>query len=342
MSQGAKACIIGVMNVSQLGEFGLIRLLDGMVHRHGSRPADLLIDVGDDAAAWRTKDEIVLATTDTLVENVHFLRRESTWQDVGWKAIAVNLSDIAAMGGIPTYALVTLGLPKDTPVVAVEQLYEGMLEIAKAHDVAIVGGDVVGAPIVVVTVTLMGRLPAGRRPLRRSTAQPGELVAVTGYLGASAAALQVLANPTGFDQATIAQVKDAHLRPRPRVREGQRLIDCGVRTAIDLSDGLLSDLTHVCEQSHLGARVWVERVPIHPLVAQALGTQAIKMALTGGEDYELLFTAPSAVMEVAARGVEALVSVVGEMVSGPPQVTLLDRAGNVIEWQDGGWDHLRD
>ena len=329
------------MNVSQLGEFGLIQLLDKLIHRHGPGPADLLIDIGDDAAAWRTKDEVALATTDTLVENVHFLRRKSTWQDVGWKALAVNLSDIAAMGGIPTYALVTLGLPKDTQVATVEQLYEGMLEIAKAHNVAIVGGDIVGAPIVVVTVALMGRVPIGRPILRRSTAQPGDLVAVTGYLGSSAAGLRIPQDPSDSDQATITLIRNAHLRPQPRVHEGQRLVECGVRTAIDLSDGLLSDLTHICEQSHLGARVWADRVPVHPLVAQALGTQATRMALAGGEDYELLFTAPSAVMEATIKGLGIPVTVVGEMVAGPPQVTLLDSAGKIIEWQDGGWDHFR-
>jgi len=142
------------MKVSDLGEFGLIELLAKIATKSRSKP--LLVDIGDDAAAWHSEAGVQLATTDALIQDVHFALSTTTWRELGWKALAVNLSDIAAMGGVPQYALVSLGLPGDTEVEHMTQLYEGMAELARLFDVGIVGGDVVAAPLVVLNLTVVG------------------------------------------------------------------------------------------------------------------------------------------------------------------------------------------
>ena len=166
------------MQIQQLGEFGVIDLLTSMVVQQRSGPnhgADfsfkLMVDNGDDTTAWQTGKATELFTTDTVVEGVHFTRETTPWRDLGWKCIASNVSDIAAMGGLPMYALITLGLPPETEVSDLEQLYEGMLEIGNKHGVAIVGGDMVRSPVVFITVGLTG-IHSGQ-PMLRSTGRPG-------------------------------------------------------------------------------------------------------------------------------------------------------------------------
>ncbi len=183
------------MKVSELGEFGLIDLLAKMA---GGGDERLLIGIGDDAAAWRGDDSIQLASVDSFIEGVHFTPETTPWQDVGWKALAINLSDIAAMGGIPRYALVSLSLPNDTEVEDVAALYNGMLKLAKQYGVSIIGGDISRAPMVAISITILGSSPA-QKILTRSSARPGETVAVTGKLGAAAAGMELLKSQRRLD-----------------------------------------------------------------------------------------------------------------------------------------------
>ena len=183
------------MKVSELGEFGLIDLLAKMISssQNNQLPPHqkLIIGIGDDAAAWHGDTSIQLATVDSLIQDVHFSLSTTTWKELGWKSLAVNLSDIAAMGGVPTYALVALALPGDTEVEDVTALYEGMLELANQSQVAIVGGNTCQAPEVSITITVLGS-SRSKNILRRSTARPGDNIAVTGYLGSAAAGLEML------------------------------------------------------------------------------------------------------------------------------------------------------
>jgi thiamine-monophosphate kinase len=177
-------------SVGELGEFGLIERLAAVVG--AEVPADLILGIGDDAAAWWVGEQVLLATTDTLVEGVHFLPEFAPWVDVGWKALAVNVSDIAAMGGEPLFALVTLALPPGSEVAFAEELYGGLMECAREYGVTVAGGDVVRAPQVSVTVALIGRAQMREgEPLlmRRDGAKAGDVIAVTGTLGDSAAGL---------------------------------------------------------------------------------------------------------------------------------------------------------
>jgi thiamine-monophosphate kinase len=326
------------MKVRQLGEFGLIELIAktvGKAKRH-----DLVVGIGDDTAAWRTDKSIQLGTTDILIEDVHFTLDIATWRELGWKALAVNISDIAAMGGTPSFAMVSLGLPEETEVDNVVELYRGMKQIASKFDVDIVGGNISRAPVVIIDVSLIGK--ASGPLLTRSAAAPGDQIAVIGYLGLSAAGLKILKSKCKLDSKTTAFFREAHLRPRPRVAEGQVLVQHGVRAAIDLSDGLLGDLTHICKASRVGARVWMNKLPIHPLLKSAFKKESLRLALSGGEDYELLFTARSEVIAKLTKIMSSPMTVIGEIVDDKQgQVTLLDARGREIKWDETGWDHFK-
>ncbi|MBT9159813.1 MAG: Thiamine-monophosphate kinase [Dehalococcoidia bacterium] len=331
------------MKVCELGEFGLIEILAQIADEAGagcrSRP-DLIIGIGDDAAAWRGKCSVQIGTTDILVQDVHFTLETTTWRDLGWKALAVNISDIAAMGGLPAYAMISLGLPSDTEVEGITQLYTGMAEIARQFDVAIVGGDISEAPLLIISPSVIGRVEKDKM-LIRSGAVPGDQIAVTGYLGSSAGGLRVMKQKPELDPIIASALSEAHLRPWPRVAEGQLLGENGVKAAIDISDGLIADLTHICRASGVEARVRLPDIPIHPAVKAAFGEDAITLALSGGEDYELLFTAPGGVMEKVKQSLSIPVTVIGEITGGKPgKVTLLDETGREVEWKKRGWEHF--
>jgi thiamine-monophosphate kinase len=267
----------------------------------------VLVGIGDDCAVLETTPGTrLVAKTDLLIEDVHFRRRYAEPADVGWKALAVNISDIASKGARSRWALVALACPARTTPDEVDAFYEGMLALAREHGVAVVGGDTSSSPGGwFVNVTLLGE---ASRVLLRSTARPGDVAAVTGTLGRSAAGLAVLERdqaPADVDADTLAEMTAAHLRPRPRVAEGRWLGGAdGVTAMMDLSDGLAIDLPRLCAESGLGATVEVDALPIAAgtrRIAAALGRDALAWATGGGEDYELLVAcAPEAFSQVAA------------------------------------------
>jgi thiamine-monophosphate kinase len=323
------------VKVSELGEFGLIDLLAKMA---GGGDKRLLIGIGDDAAAWQGDDSIQLASVDSFVEGVHFTPETTPWQEVGWKALAVNLSDIAAMGGIPRYALVALSLPDDSEVEDVAALYSGMLKLAKQYGVTIVGGDISRAPLVAIAITILGSSPT-QKILTRSSAQAGDIVAVTGQLGAAAAGLEVLKGQRRLDPEADTRLKNAFLHPTPRIAEGLLLVEQRVKTAIDISDGLVADLNQICKASQVGARLEVERVPVEPAVKTAFSERALELALSGGEDYELLFTASAEIVDKVKKAASCPVTAIGEITAGKG-VTLVDKEGNPFKLAKAGWEHF--
>lgn len=345
------------MKAAELGEFGLIAHLAEVIARAEGAPspvpgtgpargtsAQLLLGIGDDAAVWRLGDALELATTDTLVAGVHFLVEGADWRDLGWKALAVNLSDIAAMGGIPHFALITLGLPPDCELEPLTELYEGLATAARTYGTRLVGGDIVGSPVLFVTVALHGIASGTAYPegvLRRAAARPDDLIAVTGWLGSSAAGLQTLSSNLRLPAGALALFRKAHARPQPRVAEGQLLWREGVRCAMDISDGLLADLSKLCAASGVAARIEQDRVSVDPALRRHFPDTWRSLALSGGEDYELLFTAsPDAVARVQQRAAVP-VTVIGSIEQGEPgTVILVDAAGEPVPWHHGGWDHL--
>jgi thiamine-monophosphate kinase len=329
------------MKVSELGEYGLIELIAEIVGQ--SEGQSVLIGIGDDAACWRTEASKQLATSDSLIQDVHFTLGTTTWRELGWKALAVNLSDIAAMGGCPQYVLVSLGLPGDTEVASVAELYGGMAELARLFDVSIVGGDSVESPVVILNLAVLGKAQKNQTVLTRSAAAPGDRIAVTGYLGASAAGLAMLGRSLDFyekDEKAASMLREAQLKPYPRVTEGQVLASHGVRAAIDLSDGLVSDLGKLCKASGVGARLFAAQIPLHPMVRSASGDDSINLALSGGEDYELLFTAQVEVIDKIRGALPCPVTVIGEIVAEPKMVKVIDKHGNEITLEKEGWEHF--
>ena len=326
------------MNVSELGEFPLIARLAAIAG--GEPPADLIAGIGDDAAAWRVGDAVLLATTDTLVEGVHFLREFAPWADVGWKALAVNVSDIAAMGGEPLFALVTLALPPETDVAVPDDLYAGLMECATEYGVTIAGGDIVRASEISITIALIGRAQTqDGEPLlmRRDAAKAGDLVAVTGSLGDSAAGLWRLRKGATAEDPLVR----AHLRPLARLAEAQEAARMGVVCAIDVSDGLLQDLGHICERSGLGADVNEDSIPLSDDLRAAYPEDALALATSGGEDYELLITGGQETVERVAEALSTKLTVIGSMTEATEhKPRLLDTAGDERPVAVRGWDHL--
>ncbi|MFH1032265.1 MAG: thiamine-phosphate kinase [Chloroflexota bacterium] len=336
------------MKVSELGEIGLIERISKMINDARDDSAQswqkLIIGIGDDTAAWYGDTSIQLAKADSLIQDVHFTLKTTSWEELGWKALAINLSDIGAMGGLPCYALVSLALPDNTEVEDVTDLYKGMIELAKQFGVAIIGGDTNRAVIAVIDVTVLGSMGT-KRPnlLSRSLAKPGDKIAVTGYLGGAAGGLKMLSKNLRFDTKTTTALRKAFNQPYPRVAEGQMLVKQGVKTAIDISDGLIRDLGHICQASGVGARVEIERVPICPQVKANFGGEALRMALSGGEDYELLFTAGAETIDKVKVAVSPCpVTVIGEITADKEKgITLVDKQGNPVSLSGTGWDHFR-
>jgi thiamine-monophosphate kinase len=334
--------ILFIVKISDIGEFGLISRLDKMIASAGADRfnGDLLIGIGDDCAAWKCTGKVQLATVDSMVEGVHFTLDTAAWREIGWKSLAINLSDIAAMGGVPRYALINLALPQDTHAEDVFQLYQGMIELAKQTKTAIVGGNISRAPQVSITITVIGESADGQI-LRRSAAKPGDVIAVTGWPGSAAGGLAVLRQNLQFDKESMSYFHNAFLHPTPRLKEGELLLKNGIKAAIDTSDGLLSDLRHICEASGVGARINVADIPLHEFLKKHFKEQALEMALSGGEDYELLFTGSAGIVNKVQSRLKIPVHIIGEITAGEPgKIEIMDTSGKPVDIKKTGWTHF--
>jgi len=336
--------IIAPMKLSALGEFGLIELIRDVVQSSHDSSAEahrrILIDIGDDAAAWTGTELVQLATTDSLVQNVHFRFEWSSWEDLGHKSLAVNLSDIAAMGGAARYALVSLSCPQDVDSDDVVKYYRAMCALAAEHGVIIIGGNLTSSPFVTSTVFVLGEARAGRL-LLRSAAAPGDLIAVTGELGAASTALSLLGRAGTAPSSVPRALLFALSRPLPRLREAAVLVEEGVRCAIDISDGLIADLGHVCACSGVSATVEAENVPACG-ACSGVSEDAMRFALTGGEDYELLFTCSAEQLARIRARLSCRVTAIGKIDgrTATPGVTVLEPGGRPFAVGDAGWNHF--
>ena len=277
-------------------EFDLIRALK---KRYGTTSARIVRGIGDDAAVIASGRNRYLLTTDLLAEGIHFDRRTAAFTDIGFRAAAANLSDIAAMGGTPEYLLVALAIPRDAIGRQVRQLYDGMMAACRPHRVNLIGGDTSASRSGwFVNLMLVGSA-AGGRLLFRSGAKEGDDLYVTGTLGDSRAGLQLLqrrgmAPAPSLQAAHRRFLTQRHLRPTARIREGRWLSKARWATsAIDLSDGLSGDLRHLCAESGVGALIELAALPVSSACrryAVSVKKDPTAFALAGGEDYELLFT----------------------------------------------------
>ncbi|MBO0800295.1 MAG: thiamine-phosphate kinase [Blastocatellia bacterium] len=332
-------------------------IIDRIRRRAASRnPEDLILGIGDDAAILRERSgREMLLSVDLLVEDVDFKLAYAVPRWLGHKSLAVSLSDIAAMGGTPRFSLLTLGLPRGDRVsqAFLEEFFAGYFALAEEHAVTLIGGDLSSTPDrLLIDSCVIGNSPAGQA-IKRSGARPGDSIYVTGRLGAAAAGLQLLrqgvsAKEAGENARSLEQsAVRAHLRPEPRVAFGRRLVADGLAHAlIDVSDGLAQDLAHLCRESGAGALIDYDSLPIAAevsLIAQDRDS-ALSLALNGGEDFELLFTAASAAAErlretAGSCGLE--LSRIGEIVEGGGSEVLLRSKGDLKPVSIRGFDHFR-
>lgn len=301
------------------------------------------VGIGDDAAVL-AGDPPIVVTQDLLVDDVQFRRTTSSLLDIGHKAIAVNLSDLAAMGAVPVAAFVGLVLPQARPLSPeeVDELYLGMEAIAAEHAITIAGGDTTIGPALTLAVTAVGRMPPGVAPARRSGAVPGDLVCVTGPLGGAAAGLLMLDHPDlagGVEEAP--SLRDAARRPTPRVAMGQRLTAAGIHAMLDCSDGLALDAWRIARASGVTVALELAHVPVAPgvaAVAANAGLEVDVLAATGGEDYELIVVASPRRIDALRRDLDVPLVAVGAVRAGEPAL-VVTRNGREVPLTKLGWEH---
>lgn len=338
------------MEISSLGEFGLIdRLTKDMPPKQSSTH----VAVGDDAAVLDYPDTEVLVTTDMLLENVHFDLTYVPLKHLGYKSAVVNFSDIYAMGGTPRQITVSLGISKRFTVEHIEELYSGIRLACEIYGVDIVGGDTCSSHQgLVISVTCIGDAPRGTA-IRRSGAKPNDIICVSGDLGAAYMGLQVLerekvasAGQKDFqpDFAGKEYIIERQLKPEARRDVIENLAKAGIKPTamMDVSDGLSSELLHICKQSGVGCRVYEDRIPIDyqtALMAEELNMNLVTAALNGGEDYELLFTVPLGMHDKLAEvpGIHEI----GYITDESKGCALVGRDGqSEIELRAQGWNPL--
>lgn len=335
--------------VAACGEFELIARLEQALGGASRATLGIELAIGDDAAVWLpTPGARALISTDSLTQGVHFRLDWTTWSDLGHKALAVNLSDIAAMGGRPRLAVVSLGLSGSEPVDGLVNCYRSMGALAASYGVAVVGGDVVASPgRMGIHVTMVGETwPAvAGRVLTRGGARPGDMIAVSGMLGLAAAGVEALR--LGQRDAEAGPWIAAHARPQPAVALGRILVEAGATAAMDVSDGLYGDLAKVCARAAVSARLWLDRLPVPLALRERFPATWLDLATRGGEDYCLVFTASPATMgtisaRCAAAGLETP-TVIGEILQLTPDRPALvgrDVEGREVAIEPGAFEHF--
>jgi thiamine-monophosphate kinase len=328
------------MKLSRLGEFGLIE----RIRRMSATGRGVRIGIGDDCAWVNHAAGSSLITADLLIEGVHFDLKWTSLFALGYKSLAVNLSDIAAMGGVPAYAIVSLGIPAKFASQQIEEFYRGFNSLARKSQVALIGGDTNFSPTLIVSVCLIGTPPA--RPVRRSGAKAGDDIYVTGTLGDSALGLNLLRRKLpGPKREAIAELLARHHQPTPRLIAGALLAREKLATAmIDVSDGLLQDLGHICKASNTGAVIWHEQLPLSAAYRALSGKNRTRFALSGGEDYELLFCARPRHrqrIEKLPRLAQVKITRIGSCAAAKQGITVIDGSGKPLALRFTGHDHFK-
>ncbi len=326
-----------------LSEFDLIDRI--VAHLGDAAASDILVPPGDDAAVWRHAAGATVATTDALVEGSHWRSDTMSWRDVGWRAIASNVSDIAAMGAQPRFALIATVLGPTLNVEDIDALIDGVAASCLAHGVRVAGGDITRGPTTMLSITLLGEASTTTEGapalLLRSAAQVGDAIAVSGHPGAASSGLALI-EAGRDDEDGVAALLEAHRRPRARTALGLAAIAAGVRCAIDVSDGLLQDAGHIAERSAVGIELSLDALPLHAAAVTALGESTARdRALGGGEDYELLLVGPRAALEMLGTA-EVPVTIIGRVVEEHRgEAWAVDANNERYEPPSRGWDHLR-
>ena len=335
--------------LAQVGEFGLIDQIHEIIHKEGVKQPKSLLGIGDDCAAFQPRPGYdLLVTCDCMVEHRHYLPRFMSPHDLGRRAMALNISDVGAMGGRPCYALISLGLRSNTPLNDVISIYRGFLAELNPFEAFIIGGNVTkstGANF--IDVTLIGEVKTGEM-VRRSTAKPEDAILLTGYPGQSAAGLAILLEAAHNEDWNENTLVTAYRRPVHRAFEGYAVARTGLAHAmIDTSDGLLGDLGHICDESDVGAVIHEKELPVSPALlqfTQSAGKKPLDYILKESDDYELLITcAPrdEAVIRAAvAESNNIEISRIGTITPNKGQIEIMDSTGKSLPVNGSGWDHF--
>jgi thiamine-monophosphate kinase len=337
----------GSQSIQNVGEFALIKGIRNVARSSRVRSTGLQLGPGDDAAIWRPRPgRQVVISTDMLIEGNHFRHDWSNAESIGHRALAVNVSDLAAMGARPRVAVVSLGLRATSHDKWVYDFYRGAVNLGNQCHFTIAGGDVVKSPDkTVISVTVHGELPARSQGLRRDRARPGDVVAVTGPLGLAACGVRILAeNTLQRDGAPV--MLEAHRRPVPKVLQGMLLLRAGVEAAMDLSDGLFGDLPKICEASGVTATIRYDQIPV-PHTVRWNFSDWFDLATRGGEDFELVFTCPPDKLERVTRlfkrwGLAAPIQI-GTLAAAKPDGPAIRLKGldlRTVDLEPGAFDHF--
>jgi thiamine-monophosphate kinase len=297
------------------------------------------VGLGDDAAVIKAGDTDLIVTKDLLIEDVHFVFSYHPARLLGKKSLNVNISDIAAMGGMPMYALLGLGLPERTDLEWISDFFAGLKSATRENGIALVGGDISRAKKIIISVTLIGE---GKNIIRRSGAKPGHVLFVSGTLGDARQGLLLLKRGVRLGETKYAdKLLKAFLDPTPPVQLGQELSRRKLVSAmIDISDGLSIDLGHICEESGCGAEVFLERLPLSPELC-LLQRKRLAFALRGGEDYQLLFSVPEKKIKSLSELQEKYrITPIGRIISDPG-LYVIDKKGRRKKTEIKGWHHFR-
>lgn len=327
------------MKLSRLGEFALIE----KIRRVTPSGRGVLLGIGDDAAWVKSRYRSVLVTSDLLLQDVHFKLEWTSLFALGHKVLAVNLSDIAAMGGKPAYFVLALGIPPDFTTRQISEFYRGVNSLASKTGVLLIGGDTNVGQCLTISACVIGH-PV-YPPVCRAGAQPGDDIYVTGTIGDSSLGLELLQSGCPLSNRGFAgYLISRHRQPMPRIVIGQMLARRRLATAmIDISDGLLQDLGHICEASGVGAEICLDRVPLSPAYLAMAGKNAAQRALSGGEDYELLFCARQRdAIRLLHLSKQANIPLtrIGRCLGGQRTMTVRDSSGKPVALAAKGYDHF--
>jgi len=328
------------MKLREIGEFGLIE----RIQKSTSKGRGVVLGIGDDAAWVRSKRAPLLFTSDLLIEGVHFDFKWTSFYELGYKTLSVNLSDLAAMGGMPDYLVISLGIPVDFKVEDIEEFYRGIRKLALHSGVSLVGGDTSSANRFFISAFLVGHAPYG--PVTRGGAKVGDDLYVTGTLGDSSLGLDLLRRSKGrLTRGEVAYLTSRHRLPTARLRAGTILAkEKLARAMIDVSDGLIQDLTHLCKASGTGAVIWHEALPLSRPYRRFTGGKRSRYSLTGGEDYELLFslrTRDRARLQKIRKRLDVPVTHIGRCVPARQGITVVNGKGTPLPLPQKGYDHFK-
>jgi thiamine-monophosphate kinase len=328
------------MRLKEVGEFGFIE----RIRRHAPIGKGVLRGIGDDAAWIACERKTLLVTTDLLLEGFHFNLRWISFYGLGHKALAVNLSDIAAMGGVPAYYVLSLGVPLNSRLEDLDKFYGALKRLSVKTGVSLIGGDTSASDRLLINITLFGYAPYG--PVFRAGAGPGDDLYVTGTVGDSALGLDLLKRRKPLvKNADTRHLISRHHFPTARLQAGTMLAKKGLATAmIDVSDGLLQDLGHLCKASRVGAVVWSDWLPLSKALHRVAGEEAGRYALSGGEDYELLFSArrrDRSRLEKMEKQLGVPITRIGQCFPARHGIKVLNKSGQALSFPTSGHDHFR-